>query len=72
MTATQIIEALGGTTAVALATGTPVSTVQSWKRANHIPEWRQPELIKLALMSPGVELSTADFPPKAERRTRAA
>ena len=42
------IEALGGTTAVAVATGVPVSTVQSWKSAGRVPPWRQPALDKLA------------------------
>lgn len=71
-TAEEIIDDLGGLTAVAAALDTPVTTVSSWKRANRIPRWWQSELIKLALSKPGIELSTADFPPQADRRKRAA
>jgi DNA-binding transcriptional regulator YiaG len=66
MTARQIIEALGGTTAVAKALGAPVSTVNSWERFNQIPSWRQPKLLELAVGS-GVVLTTTDFPPPEDR-----
>lgn len=47
-TAASIIEALGNTTAVAARLSVPPSTVQSWKKANHIPVWRRPAVAALA------------------------
>lgn len=71
MTAADIIQKLGSDTAVAKAIGAPLSTVNSWKRWNFIPEWRQPKLLELAnqLNAP---LSTADFPTPDERVQRKA
>jgi hypothetical protein len=67
MTARQIIDALGGTTAVAKALGgVPVTTVNSWARFNQIPSWRQPKLLELAVGS-GVTLTTTDFPQPEDR-----
>ena len=64
--ARQIVMKLGGITAVAKFLGVPISTVSSWGRANRIPEWRQPALLRLAIEQ-GIELSTTDFPPVEER-----
>lgn len=61
--ADDIVNALGGTNAVAKALSVPVSTVSSWKQKNSIPPWRRPMLLKLA-MECDVALSTADFPDK--------
>jgi hypothetical protein len=44
----EIIEALGGATAIARAIDVPVTTAHSWKRANYVPAWRVPALLKLA------------------------
>lgn len=68
-TSDDIIRYLGNTTAVAKALGVSISTVQSWKEANFIPAWRQPELVRLAF-DQEKDLSTADFPPKAARKSR--
>ncbi len=46
----------------------PFTTVSSWGRKNHVPEWRQPALLRLAVEK-GVALSTADFPHKPLRLT---
>jgi len=47
-----IIAALGGVRAAARALGVPPSTVQSWKRVNAIPHWRQAAVdAKLAELS---------------------
>jgi hypothetical protein len=59
----DIIEALGGDTHVAREIGSPLTTVNSWKRANYVPAWRVPSLLGLALKA-NVPLSTADFPEK--------
>jgi hypothetical protein len=42
------------------------TTVSGWVRANQIPEWRQSNVLELA-MRKGVALSTADFPTTEER-----
>ena len=60
-TATDIIETLGGSAAIARATGFPLTTIESWKMANCIPDWRRDRLLSLAT-SLGVALSTTDFP----------
>ena len=68
-TAEQIIVDLGNTTAVATAIGLTPSTVQSWKEANFIPEWRRDALIALA-KSMSIRLAPADFPTVEQRRSR--
>ena len=62
MTASEIIERLGGVSAVAQQSGVPLTTVSSWGRSNQIPTWRQPKLLELAHAA-NVPLSTTDFPP---------
>jgi hypothetical protein len=57
---------LGGTSVVARYTGWPTSTVDSWINANHIPDWRRPALLRMALDT-GKSLSTDDFPAKVAR-----
>ena len=64
MTAEQILDSLGGFTKVARDTGTPATTVHSWKRSGFIPEWRRPQLLALAKKAK-VPLTEQDFP--AER-----
>lgn len=65
-TADQIILALGGSANIARETGFPLTTIESWKGANFIPEWRREALLGLA-MRKGVSISTADFPVKKPR-----
>ena len=48
LTAKQIIEALGGTVAVADALELAPTTVSSWKSAGSIPKWRMPGIVALA------------------------
>ena len=69
MTAEDIINGLGGTSAVAENCGglTP-STVSSWKTNNSIPAWRQPALLAMAAEN-DFALTAADFP---SRRKAAA
>lgn len=44
MDAANLIERLGGTSAVARRLSEPVSTVQSWKTKNRIPRWRMKQV----------------------------
>jgi hypothetical protein len=71
MTASQIIELLGGVTAVSRHIGVPLTTVSSWGRWNQIPTWRQPEMLRLAAAQ-GKSLSTTDFPAPEDRKLRDA
>jgi hypothetical protein len=66
MTAKEIVDRLGGVTAVAKELGVPLTTVSSWGRFNSIPLWRQSKLLELASAT-NVTLSTADFPAPDER-----
>jgi len=47
-TASDIIEALGGTVAVAVALDLAPTTVSSWKSSGSIPKWRIPGIEALA------------------------
>lgn len=47
-TASDIIDALGGTSAVARELGLPPSTVSSWKSSDNIPKWRMPAVQAMA------------------------
>lgn len=47
-TATDIIEALGGTFAVARALDLAPTTVSSWKQSGTIPKWRMPGIVQVA------------------------
>jgi len=66
MTVSGIISMLGGISAVARYTGWPTSTVSSWIENDHIPDWRRPTLLRMALET-NRPLSTADFPAKPVR-----
>lgn len=66
MTAKEIVDRLGGVTAVAKELGVPLTTVSSWGRFNQIPPWRQPKLLELANAT-NVLLATTDFPQPDER-----
>ncbi len=56
--ASDIIDALGGTSKVAGALGIPPQTVSSWKATGSIPKWRTDAVRKLA-KSKGVDLAQA-------------
>lgn len=66
MTVSDIMDSFGGLSAFADKIGVPTSTAFSWKAKNYIPEWRQREVLELALSS-NTPLSTADFPQREER-----
>ena len=66
MSVAEIIAMLGGSSAVARYTGWPVTTVDSWQRVNHVPDWRKPAILRMALET-GKQLATTDFPAKAKR-----
>lgn len=67
-TVSDILDALGGVTAVANETGIPLTTVHSWKRADFVPHWRRPILVDLAERL-GKPVTSASFP---DRRPVAA
>ena len=54
-TAADIIEALGGTFAVARALNIAPTTVSSWKQSGSIPQWRMDGVMALA-KSKGLEI----------------
>ncbi|WP_152536483.1 carph-isopro domain-containing protein [Sphingobium sp. C100] len=56
-TASDIIAALGGTSAVARELELSPSTVSSWKAGARIPKWRMPSIRSLAERQ-GVDLET--------------
>lgn len=70
-TAKDIIERLGKARNVATELGLPLSTVTSWAQFNHIPDWRKPALLQLAVAM-GAALGSDEFPQPEERRTNAA
>lgn len=58
--AEAIIEKLGGTRAAATLLGLPPSTVQSWKKAGHIPAKQQARVLSAA-SERRIELTLGDF-----------
>lgn len=66
MTAKDIVDRLGGVTAVARDMGVPLTTVSSWVRFNSIPHWRQSKMLELATAR-NESLATTDFPTPDER-----
>jgi hypothetical protein len=70
MTASDIIDKFGGTSALARLLDLNASTVDSWRSWNRIPKWRQPRILELAI-DHGVRLSTSDFPLPEQRRKAA-
>lgn len=55
--AQQIIDALGGTVAVARALSLAPTTVSSWKQSGRIPKWRMAEVKAFAVVA-GVDLES--------------
>lgn len=68
-TARDIIDTLGGSAFVSTKTGFPLTTIESWKTANFIPEWRQSALLALAKREKKL-IRPEDFPPKDARTPR--
>jgi hypothetical protein len=68
MTASDIIQRLGGVMQLSRDLGLSFTTVSSWGRYNSIPSWRQPALLRLAVEK-NIPLSTSDFPQKPLRLT---
>jgi hypothetical protein len=71
MTVSEIIELLGGRTAVSAFTGWPYTTIESWEGKGQIPDWRKGKLLEMALAN-GKSLSATDFPPNKPRERAAA
>lgn len=70
-TVPDIIDELGGATAISNGTGLPITTVHSWKRAQFVPDWRRPALIAFA-RKVGKPLSASDFPDARPNEVKAA
>jgi len=51
--------------------GIPLTTIEGWKAANYVPEWRQPTLLDRA-KSLKIKLRSRDFPPITARIPRKA
>jgi hypothetical protein len=60
-TVPEILEELGGVTAISNETGIPLTTVHSWKRTGFVPLWRVPTLVSLAERL-GKPITAASFP----------
>ncbi len=70
-TADHIISELGGSAEIARHTGFPLTTIESWKSANFIPEWRRDKVVALARQK-GKPLKAVDFPTPEQRIPRTA
>jgi hypothetical protein len=68
-TAESIIARLGGLTEISRELRLPLTTVQGWKDANYVPEWRRDALLKLA-RDKSESLATDEFPTAEERKAR--
>jgi hypothetical protein len=74
-TAKDILDRLGGLTAVARGIGEmtgrpcPLTTVQGWQDSNYFPDWRRGNLLALAERL-GKDLAISEFPSVEERTTR--
>ncbi len=70
LSASDIIERLGGAAKIADALDTPLTTVASWSAVNFIPRWWHQPLLALAGRQ-DKPLGTADFPTRDQRVPRA-
>lgn len=68
-TADHIIKLLGGSAALSRETRIPLTTIESWKASNFVPEWRQPALLKVA-QKLRKTLKDGDFPTTEQRISR--
>lgn len=51
MSVTDIIKSFGGLTKMSRMSNIPVSTIQSWEKANKIPSWRVDAVIAIAKLN---------------------
>lgn len=58
----NIVERFGGTRRMALVTGFPASTIQSWKKVGSIPDRHKPNILESARVK-GIALEEVDFFP---------
>lgn len=70
-TVPDILTELGGVSAIAEATGIPLTTVHSWKRSGAVPEWRIPVLVEMG-EKVGKPIAAGDFPPRRRASQAAA
>lgn len=71
LTADEIVEGCGGTSALAATLNLTPSTVSSWREVNFIPRWWHSHILE-APKKDGFGLTLEDFPPKSARRARKA
>lgn len=70
LTASDIIDRLGGTSTVAAALDVTPSVVSSWRSSKgHVPHWWREALAGLPASDPAKRVTLADFPPR-ERVSR--
>lgn len=69
LTASEIIDRLGGAKSLSDELGAPYTTVASWKVKNFIPRWWHDAILVIALRL-GKSLSTSDFPTPDQRTPR--
>ena len=50
-----LISNFGGLTQMSKIIGVPISTIQSWQKAGHIPHWRIDAIVKIAKKK-GIEI----------------
>lgn len=67
----NIVERFGGTRRMALVTGFPASTIQSWKKVGSIPDRHKPHILASA-RDEGIVLGEADFFPHPTPNTERA
>lgn len=60
----DLIDALGGVSALARDMGVPVQTVHSWKAAERVPQWRL-DALRTAAERKGVSLPREFAAPRA-------
>jgi hypothetical protein len=68
-TASDIVDLLGGTSAVATSLGRTPSTVSSWREVNFIPDWWRTAILATPAAK-RVRLSASDFPTIEQRVPR--
>ena len=69
MTASQIVDLCGGTSALATTLQLTPSTVSSWREVNFIPRWWKAGVIEAAIAA-GANVTDADFPTSKQRIPR--
>lgn len=70
-TVRDILQELGGVSAVSTETGIPLTTVHSWARSGAVPEWRVPVLVQMGAKV-GRPMLAGDVPTRRRGKQAAA